>query len=211
MKAGALGLLTLVALWFWAPLVWGWIRPTDSTTTDAPAAAASVSAAAPAIAATPQPVNLDWQGLLRARLTDPKMSPATWNTAVRDPFREVITKAAPATPVQEEAIVAKPAAKGLQELGLVLQGVMLGTKTKSATINGVTLREGASFAIDKDGKLVRNFTTGSEEASLTFVKLREVRASEVVLVSEGKDYPLPLRKRGTETGTIEITRSSSGK
>jgi len=28
-KAGALGLLCLVALYFWAPLVWGWVAPED--------------------------------------------------------------------------------------------------------------------------------------------------------------------------------------
>lgn len=207
-KAGALGVLTLVALWFWAPLVWGWIRPADSVTPEVtPEAAATASITPAASPAGPIVVPLDWQGLLRARRSDPRMAVAAWKEDARDPF---VAVKPPAKPVEEkpaEAIVVKPTViKSLGELNIVLQGVMLGRKTKSATISGFTLAEGTKFAIDSQGKFVKKVEPIPGE-TLTIIELREVRATEVVLASEGKEHVLPLRKRSASGGTIEITRA----
>ena len=214
-KAGALGLLTLVALWFWAPLVWAWIRPADATpaaAADATPATAANPAAAATVAAAPE--QFDWQGLVRARRLDAKMGVAAWNANARDPFREIVVKAAPVEKPMEAVVTnvaPPPATKSFAEFGLVLQGVMLGNKSKSATISGYTLPLGATFAVDRDGKILKKVGPATSDATITRIEVREIRANEVVLVSEGKEYPLPLRKRSSSSGTIEITRSASGK
>ncbi len=95
-KAALLGLVTILALYYWAPLLKGWIAADTTTveTTTSPAAVATVavqpSTAAPVAAttATAKPVapRLSWQQITERMSKDPRTMIAPALTQTRDPF-----------------------------------------------------------------------------------------------------------------------------
>jgi len=94
-KAAVLGLLCIVALWFWAPLVWDWLGEDGTASTEATSAAMATVPAAARIgtpansgpSSQPTPGKADasstsdglehsWQQLLQWRNEDPRSRPA---------------------------------------------------------------------------------------------------------------------------------------
>jgi hypothetical protein len=96
-KAAVLALLAVVALYYWMPLVWGWIGKANGSGTAAvaaatpPAAATNTPPAQPAAtsptAAKPAGAAMTWQETLRAIEADPRTVPAAL-LGGRDPFVE---------------------------------------------------------------------------------------------------------------------------
>ncbi len=149
-KAAILGLLLLVAGYFWAPLIRQWttssetaaaVPPASPTaTTTAPGssttAAASTSVAGSAAAETSAKPKFHWRELAGAMDGDPRMRPAPSAHAAsdREPFAFPAVPAESPPPAEQEAVVETELTP--KQLGLVLSGTIVGDGRSTAVING---------------------------------------------------------------------------
>ncbi len=150
MKSGVLGVLLLGGLYFWGPLIWKWVGKKGS------AASASVVVNSPSVAeltggqsagvqavrgaTSPIEAKVQWQEVRNLRERDPLTQSAHFSPEWGHVFQVATAAAKDGTPqtIGEET---KKVEVGPQQLGLVLQGVTVGSKTKKAIINGVVYRE----------------------------------------------------------------------
>jgi len=152
-KSAILGVMCLVAAYFWVPLIWGWIAPDDleedSLESAAPAdfvvpAEPSVMAAAPETAPPPRRSRATpWDELLRTIQEDPRMASAELGMLPRSPFaplksEEPSPPAAEASPPSQATAVERPQ---LADLDLELTGIVYGPRFRVATINGTEYHE----------------------------------------------------------------------
>jgi hypothetical protein len=187
-KAAVLALLSVVALWFWAPLAAKWFGKSE---TDG-------KSAAPVAATNPQPSNTrnsgvnmaatglvpdvaavkpvfprrPWQQLLSWIEQDSRMSPAADLGSGRDPFHPIEEKKNKPLAVTTEKPDVTPA-----DAGLALRSTIVGGDQKTALIGREVYREGETIAA----------TRGEGE-----FRLVEIRPREVVLERSGKLYRLGL-------------------
>ncbi|MCI0358694.1 MAG: hypothetical protein L0211_09450 [Planctomycetaceae bacterium] len=141
-KAAALGLMVLVALYFWAPLVWGWIKSAKGDAKPVVAASEVIledEPADPAKSVRKQGRVFSWEKVRRKVVADPHMTPALYDATWSDPFRPDRSPAAgPATaraPTASSQV--DPAA-----LGMKVTSVAIGPQHRTAIINGEKYREG---------------------------------------------------------------------
>jgi hypothetical protein len=179
-KAAALGLLVLVAGWFWAPLIFKSAKNADSAavaSTTPTTTAVSPTIAAPQVAAAP---TVPWQDLSDWIAADPKMHPAELAvTSERNPFqKKAETEAkveAPPVPQPAAPVEIDPA-----QLGLTVTSTIVGGSRQGAMINGRFFRVGDDV----------------ESAIGVTFKLSDVQSTAVLLRYNNKVYPLPV-KRGS--------------
>lgn len=142
-KAGLLGLLLLVAIYFWAPLLRQWIGTSEniaeSTAAAGPPAAAISSGSVvmpPATAAAGAAVpKIHWRQMARAIESDPRMRAVepSEQTIGRDPFVDPQPPSVPRTVAEDEPVVEEATP---DELGLVLSSTIVGPSRRTAVING---------------------------------------------------------------------------
>ena len=186
-KAAVLGLMGLVALYFWAPLVGKWFSkpsPAGAVAAAPPAQAAGASGAATPVAEA----TLGWRELIRQITADPHTVPVAL-ALDRDPFApplvEVIAeKPGPVEPVKPP-IAVTPAS-----LGLSLVATMIAPDYRAARLNGKTVAVGQTIEVVKSGSAYQ-FT------------LAEVDATRAVLVRDGERFEL-FAKGPPRSGKIEI-------
>ena len=155
-KAAALGLMILVALYFWGPLAWKWFS--------AHGAKRSTKATLASLILTDDPVEpsqqtkarggarFRWEKARQLIKQDPRMVSANFDVAWIDPFGKpasgVEPKSAVEAPVEETATrPASTAPLDASELGLKLGGVLIGTRSRVATINGEPCHEGDLISV----------------------------------------------------------------
>lgn len=198
-KAGVLGLLVVVALWFWAPLVWGWIGPGEASSQPASESPSAVSVAteaglgaaspAPAVATTKMPT-YTWQQLAEWRRQDPLTTAADTLRLRRDPFHAVEAEVADeeVKPVQEviQPVVLKP-----EDLGLKVTSTVVGPARRVALINGRTYQEGQVIRCGREGQEIA-------------FQLVEVQPRHVVLERDGHRFELAIPKK-TLSDRIELS------
>lgn len=179
-KAGVLGLLLVVALWFWAPLVWGWIGSREGTSrpspTQPPQATSEARGPAPAATAKIAPA-ATWQQLVEWRKQDPQTAAADTLKTRRDPFHAI-----PAPVVQEEVKAAPKVAPVVltpEQLGLKLSSTVVGSDRRVALINGRIFREGQVIKC------------GKETQEILF-RLAEIHSRHVVLERDGHRFELAI-------------------
>ncbi len=95
-KAAILGIMVLVAAYFWVPLVWNWIRPEQSEAAPVaangamPATVEQVETAVvvpqKAVVAPQKPVERDWTQLIDWMASDTRTLPAVLPADARNPF-----------------------------------------------------------------------------------------------------------------------------
>ena len=207
-KAVILGLLGLVAIYFWAPLIWGWVvkeEPTDQPVSLGPAAdtaspAWAALAKQPTIVAEKKTTTThSWDQLVKWIKQDPETSPAGGLGKLRDPFRVPEKKVAKtetddedqaeaAAEPQPEQVEATP-----EELGLVLSSTVIGSRRRAALINGRTYALGQTIEIDKD------------EQRIAFTLL-DVHTWKVVLERLGKRFDWTI-SRPASSGRLELIGS----
>jgi len=151
-KAAALGLLVLVALWFWAPLVKGWFAKQNPAAETKPAkSAAGASSTSPADGMNqlgtepkkPEKPRYPWYQLVQWMEEDPRTSAADRLARHRDPFSNAKT-----------ALVIERPEELSQSLGVELTSTIVGTHRRVARINGKTYQEGSLVQIAKDNRQI---------------------------------------------------------
>jgi len=183
-KAAILGLMALVAIYFWAPLVLKWTAKekavakvdTPAASTGAvPIAALPTAEAAPTEA--PRPKCPPWQQVVQWIQSDSRTASAPPLSNTRDPFQKPKTAAAE-TKVAEEGRP-KPPVLTPAGVGLVLTGTIIGPQRRIARISGKSYNEGQTIEVIKD-KLRVTFT------------LLEVHDRRAVLESQGERFDLVI-------------------
>jgi len=155
-KAAALGLLALVAVWFWWPLMWGWLgldkkdvaRPTPAAPSK-PSAADAVPPGAggvtPNLPAAESPAT-PWHELLAWRSADPLTRPADLPIGKKRPFGPLPGRApdAPKEPLPDvtQKIREALAAVTPQSCGLQVTSIMIGPRARLAIINNEVYGKG---------------------------------------------------------------------
>jgi hypothetical protein len=187
-KAAMLGLVCLVAVWFWTPLVLKWSGK-KSATDDIVAAGGEesivdpVATAAPTLTtndgatATATPPTASWQKILKWINSDPKMKPHVATFGRRDPFAP--TAARSTAKLAETAPEQKAPDVTPQEAGISVSSTVVGIKNRTALINGRAYREEQQVAGSK-----------SQDKFL----LVEIRSKSVVLERNDKRYEVKIPK-----------------
>lgn len=212
-KSALLGVLFLVGLYFWIPLLYravfgdspGAARPQQATA--GAQMAAQLSATTPA--ATPHP-DTDraepgrppappapdapgqtpaWQTIDRTLRTDPLFQPADVDSLATDPFRLDTDQFSPPVLFAEES--SQNAGGAARPEGLVLKTIVIGPTQRSAFINQKLYQEGTAIVLD--GRTYR---------------LMAVRPRKVVLENDGKLFELTIDERRS-SGHIEVHRTET--
>lgn len=200
-KAAVLGIVCLVAIYFWAPLLYRWtVRPTDAASVASPepsgsqpavGAAVSVAVATPGPTTTagPQPI-ADWYTTLQRIEADPDMKPAVFDRDV-EPFAGPPVEAK--SQVAEAENVPAPVAEKVtpSSLGITLVGTLVGPERRAARIGGKTVLVGQAIEVVR----------GAERYQFT---LTDVQRDRVVLMREGERFELNV-KPSVPAGRIEWT------
>lgn len=197
-KAGALVLLVVVAGYFWGPLVMKWSgKGKMNPAAAAPATATAGPVDAPAAAApapVPTTLMLGWQQLHDLLEKDPQARPANLDPQWNDPFAVVITpvvEVVETTPEVESVSTTPDEITTPPEYVMTLTSVLVGRRSKTATINGKNYHE---------GDLLEALVVGGEEP--VRLRLTRISASGVELVPEqgGVAVELPIRPRPLAAG-----------
>jgi hypothetical protein len=187
-KAAALGLMILVALYFWVPMVWGWIAPEANAgkqVVDASEVILEDDPVDPVTTAKKSGKVFAWEKVRRKVAADPRMTPALYEVTWSDPF-PLVHDDAKAGAAQTTAGLAQASAPvDPAALGLKLTSVAIGAKSRSAIINGEKYREGESVPAE-----------GSDTQSGSGVAFRvtHIGFREVELEYQGRTYTLELSR-----------------
>ena len=186
-KVGVLGLLAVVAIWFWAPLVRGWFHkdepaPSPAGSSPAVTAASGVTERQSLVrASTPAGTTCSWDEVAQWIDKDPLTKAARTLPARRDPFRAaqdpVVIEATRQR--QQRQREHEASAVTVAELGLKLTGIIVGPGRNVALINGQTYRQGMQIACEKGGNRYS-------------LRLVEVRRKDVVLECRGMRLQLAI-------------------
>lgn len=193
-KAGVLGVLLLAGLYFWGPLVRKWVGGSPGVAVVAPSAAAAIpvadaTAQQSAGALEQDEFTLNWREVRQRRERDPLTRAAdfqpSWNQAFLTTASVGVDPSHP--PVAEEPVM-PPAIVDPAKLGLVLEGVVIGSKSRRAIISGKVYRE-------QDQITVRN-TPVSQQPGIrhpdVVYMLVHISRKVVELEREGKSWRLEI-------------------
>jgi hypothetical protein len=196
-KAALLGVMALLALYFWAPLLAGWIAPTKRKAaptgnlalilTDDPVEATEKTKAA-------QGGNFRWEKVHQLMTSDPRMSSAEFDISWESPFAvaAALQEITEATEAKDEAIEKAAAlSKDIspEEAGLVASCVLIGPRRRTVMINGEVYGEQQTIVAPvKDGLVGLEF------------RLVSIGRKEITFEREGRTYSLELMKSGLAEG-----------
>lgn len=202
-KAVILGIVAVVALYFWVPLVWGWVGKSNANAGVEvvqlpPTAAISPSPTDPSVApASPSPSieHPSWLQIAQGMENDPRTKTALPLTTTRDPFQspQALEEDSKKAADSEEL---KPRFMTPAEAGLVLTSTVTGAERRIAQINGKTYTEGQTIPAAKDSTRGVSFT------------LVEIQPRRVVLEADSQRYDLTIPEPG-KTSNIEISGTTS--
>ncbi len=160
-KAVALGLMVLVALYFWGPLAWQFLSASGGERRSKASTASLILTDDPA---EPTQQNkgrngrskFRWEKVRQLIRQDPHMVSATFDVGWIDPFKKLQgapgKEPVPEIPAEDPGIAAV-AVVDPKDLGVTLGGVMIGPRNRVATINGEACREGDVVSLgDKQDK-----------------------------------------------------------
>lgn len=193
-KAAALGLLLLVAVYYWVPLLKGTIANEDqavATAAELPEPGfPSVAIARPgpqleATAAAAAP-SYGWEDLVRWSREDAATRPAETLIQRRDPFQPVRTEIAEVDSAPKEEAPVQPLVTP-EKLGMKLSGTVVGKGRKVAVIDGKAYAEGRSVQLFQDGRVID-------------FKLTEVHPERIVLEQLGERFELEIKKGARDWG-----------
>lgn len=181
-KGALLGVMVLVGIYFWAPLVAGWLGGKPGRSSSIAAGLATASTAGPTTGdktAAQQP----WYVLSDWIRHDPLKRSVGPREGARDPF------VPPEDIVNKEQEPAEPPMKAVatDEIALALGGTILGPHGRMALINGKSYREGDSVKISCEGQTIvlKLVEIGPQNATLDRDGNRVVLKMSVSPLAEG--------------------------
>jgi hypothetical protein len=207
-KAAALGLMVVVALYCWGPLVWGFVQSAQKQQAGQAEMAKLILTDDPLQPADKSPgrakAKFHWERVRPTMSQDPYMASATFDAVWADPFGIPAgsTEEASEAPLGVTSSIASSAPLDFDpaEAGLVLTSVAIGAKRRGATISGERYYVGDSVPIaSKDGT-----------APLAVMRVTNITPEGVELQGQGKTFTLRLvRPRLASGDAIERGASDS--
>jgi hypothetical protein len=192
-QAVVLGIVCLVACWFWSPLLLKWFKgkaKVQVAKSEAVAAAETVTAKTDS--------QRPWFDIQRWRQADPLTRSASPADDVRDPFRlpaamVAATKEEQAedNEQQSEVVPVEP-----EKLALTLESIVYGGSRRLAQINGMTVQEDEELVIEgkkEDGEGAPTKLVGRVVA---------IRPTEVLLEIGGQSLRLTLQPKRLGAGDV---------
>jgi len=178
-KAIALGLLCLVAVWFWVPLIFGGGSAPTLKPATKPSAKTTATESTTAVKSKDTFVAPPWRSMTAWIAADSRYRPqdATWRE--RDPFTKLVEAkpvVAKATPKVAEVDDVSPTAARI-----ALGSTLVGNTRKVALINGKSYHVGDTIRGDFNKNTVK-FT------------LTKIEPKQVTLSRQGHDYVLKIRQ-----------------
>ncbi len=197
-KAALLGVMALVALYFWAPLMAKFCLPKSGKhgvkTTNAGLILTDDPVEPAEKAKSTTAAKFHWAKVKDLIEHDPRMTPAAYDEAWSDPFAVAIVH----TPEAEEMSVsapehvplAEPSPVTPEDAGLVASNILISPRRKTVMINGDTYRENeiVSAALKDNPSTVFEF------------RVIQIDRQRITLEREGKTYVLELSKSGLAAG-----------
>jgi len=216
-KSAVLIVMCLVAAYFWLPLVGKWFG--GESTEDAEVAVANETGGkgAPANVAPPKqqtPVvnSVDWKAAVARLRGEPRMSPIDSFALTRNPFASLSVPDALENEEDNEDeaegkndLKSEPTPRTFEELGLLLNGTMVGSRSRMATVNGQNYQEGDEIAVLTAESTVNDQSeTQSEQLTLL---LWEIHSRYVIVSYDGQLHTLRLTPFTLSlTGRIVVNR-----
>jgi hypothetical protein len=197
-KSAVLGMLCLVAVYYWVPLL-GKLIWKPSPKTDV--AATLVEDASPSTPVSVAESKLDrppfgWQDFATWCKSDPRMTPISLAPDVRNPFALHLPELAADNDLEDAGSDAVAELRSPAELGLKLQGTMIGAGTSTANISGEVYHLGA--------RVPEIRSPGHVDERDRF-RLVEVGSRHVLLQRDGTLHRLEMDDQSaTSEGTILI-------
>jgi len=227
-KSSVLGLVMIVAIWYWAPLIGSWLPGGSTEASETlvvapsapqnpvvpPALSGSLATSAASQQGEKRSASFKWQTVVAWLAQDFAARPARLLDGQRDPFQrekaddpealiqqilDDSEEELEASESQLAAVDSEPV--GLAELQLVLGGTIVG-KRSSAIINGNAYQEGDAIPITVDG----GQKTGEESGQTMILTLKEVQPRHVVIVWQGDQRCLEIERAKLASGD-QIARS----
>lgn len=196
-KAAVLVGLLGLALYSWAPIVWGWtagrerpakaVSPADNEGPERVAA----RPAAPG-EADGEPERPSWKELKKWRQASPWTEPVEL-LALRDPFQPPGSETAAAEDEDEEPSPNSPE-EILAGLGIQLTGTIVGPKRRVAILDGRAYRQGDTVRVEQPGMTLE-------------VEIRKIEADRVTLGWHALERVLTAPERPS-VGGIELVEHS---
>lgn len=192
-KAALLGLMVVVALYFWGPLAWKFVAAAQSKQRSTADMASLILTDDPAEASQPGKggrgsSKFRWDKVRQLIRQDARMVSAKFDADWIDPFgkgntdkREVVVEDSAEDPAIAAAAAASLAIEP-KDLGIVLGGVLIGPRTRVATINGESCREGDEISITPKG----------EPTSTIVLHVHRIMRQSVQLEFNGRIFTLEL-------------------
>ena len=193
-KAAALGLLLLVAVYYWVPLLTGMTAKKDQAVATAaelpetgfPSVATARPGPQPGAPAAGAAPSYAWEDLVRWSREDAATRPAETLVDRRDPFQPVRTAIAEVDGTPQEEATVQPLLTP-EQLGMKLSGTVVGAGRKVAVIDGKAYAEGRSVQWFQDGQVID-------------FKLTEVHPQRIVLEQLGERFELEIKKGTRDWG-----------
>jgi hypothetical protein len=201
-RAALLGIMILVAVYFWLPLVSGWIAADKTPVAQTPVTSQNPTvnmAQPPTSAIGQQPAGQAegeweptyvWHELVKRMENDPLTLPASVLPQQRDPFGKPPAKVAEDAEGEDEETEVADSNYTPESLGMVLSTTIVGDKWQVAQIDGKTYKQGQDINVAKDGREI-NF------------KVAEILPRSVMLLRKGQLFELKISP-STKSGTIEM-------
>jgi len=202
-KSSVLGVMCLVAAYFWVPLLGNWFGGDTSDELDVAAESAQPSDVQfdnePAKAKTDQGKSLDWRTAVARLREKPLLGSIETFSLTRNPFADLsVPDVVEALEHEEETeqeeteqpVELPPEPRTFEELRLVLNGIMVGNHSRMATVNGKTYREGQEISV----VTANDAGHGSAGSLLAEEKavIKSIHSEYVVVSYDGRLYKLGL-------------------
>jgi len=176
-KAAILGVLFVVAIYFWAPLVLGWSQK-EQPKKSSLVVEAGMPTAAPAPIVPTAAKEISWKELVQQIENDPRMQTAALSLKTSSPFGI----AAPSTEEEaEEPVEAVESEQwpDMSQFQLQLSSTLLGPRRRIAVINGRPYTEGSPL----------------EAGGGTIFVVARVLDRKVILEYRGRQFELSMPER----------------
>ena len=206
-KSAALGVLCLVAIYFWLPLITKYFKKNNQVQSAPQSVATKAVVHVQPVKPIENTPEFVWKEFLAWMADEPRMtvlavSPDTRNPFARSAKAPVVASGESSQPAEQESEIGelplKKTIKGPSDYGMVLRGTLVGGRRSTANIDGTNYGVGAFVPIaDSAGASVQD--QGSEG-----FRLLEVKPRYVTLERRGQLFRLELQRPGSEDHNLII-------
>ena len=197
-KSAALAVMTLVAVYFWVPIIGGWLKKEETAPTPPPTAPEQSVAATSSQPQQQSTQRYQWHQIEEWMQADPARKPGELLVDSRHPFVDLVELAR--LEEQEHAKTERSQSElAVENLKLTLTNTIVGGRARRATINGILYAEGDKLRVNPNAQ--------SKELIETDIVIEAIHKSQVILSQEDYKHTVSLSHVTLATGDQIIPSS----